>query len=309
MNRTKPYSSYSDYFKTLFGGRVQKISVDAGFTCPNRDGAKGRGGCTFCDNDAFSPSYCRPTKSISQQIEEGMVFHQKRYRRAQQFLVYFQSYSNTYKPLAQLKALYEEALAVPSVIGLVIGTRPDAVDESILDLLKQLQHNAYIMLEYGIESVYDTTLQRVNRGHTFAEACKAIEATHQAGIPCGGHFIFGLPGETRQMMLDAAPLISALPLTTVKFHQLQIFKNTTMAKEFLEKPEDFSLFTLDEYIAFIVEFTARLRPNLIIERFAGEVPPGFLLTPPWQNLRYDQILSRIEKKMVEMGYYQGIKWK
>ena len=238
-----------------------------------------------------------------------MVFHQKRYRRAQQFLVYFQSYSNTYKPLAQLKALYEEALAVPSVIGLVIGTRPDAVDESILDLLKQLQHNAYIMLEYGIESVYDTTLQRVNRGHTFAEACKAIEATHQAGIPCGGHFIFGLPGETRQMMLDAAPLISALPLTTVKFHQLQIFKNTTMAKEFLEKPEDFSLFTLDEYIALIVEFTARLRPNLIIERFAGEVPPGFLLTPPWQNLRYDQILSRIEKKMVEMGYYQGIKWK
>ncbi|GAB1418554.1 TIGR01212 family radical SAM protein [Bacteroidales bacterium] len=308
MNRTKPYSSYSDYFKTLFGGRVQKISVDAGFTCPNRDGSKGRGGCTFCDNDAFSPSYCRPTKSISQQIEEGIVFHQKRYRRAQQFLVYFQSYSNTYKPLAQLKALYEEALAVPSVIGLVIGTRPDAVDESILDLLKQLQHNAYIMLEYGIESVYDTTLQRVNRGHTFAEACKAVEATHQAGIPCGGHFIFGLPGETRQMMLDAAPLISALPLTTVKFHQLQIFKNTAMAKEFLAKPEDFSLFTLDEYIEFIVEFTARLRPSLIIERFAGEVPPRFLLTPPWQNLRYDQVLSRIEQRLLDKDWYQGMHW-
>lgn len=308
MNRTKPYSSYSDYFKTLFGGRVQKISVDAGFTCPNRDGSKGRGGCTFCDNDAFSPSYCRPTKSISQQIEEGIVFHQKRYRRAQQFLVYFQSYSNTYKPLAQLKALYEEALAVPSVIGLVIGTRPDAVDESILDLLKQLQHNAYIMLEYGIESVYDTTLQRVNRGHTFAEACKAVEATHQAGIPCGGHFIFGLPGETRQMMLDAAPLISALPLTTVKFHQLQIFKNTAMAKEFLAKPEDFSLFTLDEYLEFIVEFTARLRPSLIIERFAGEVPPRFLLTPPWQNLRYDQVLSRIEQRLLDKDWYQGMHW-
>lgn len=309
MNSTKPYSSYSDYFKTLFGGRVQKISVDAGFTCPNRDGTKGRGGCTFCDNDAFNPSYCQPLKSVTQQIQEGIIFHQRRYRRAKKYLVYFQAYSNTYKPLKQLKALYEEALAVPSVIGLVIGTRPDAVDESILDLLKQLQHNAYIMLEYGIESVYDTTLQRVNRGHTFAEACKAVEATHQAGIPCGGHFIFGLPGESRQMMLDAARPISDLPLTTVKFHQLQIFKNTAMAKEFLAKPEDFSLFKLEEYIEFIVEFTTRLRPNLIIERFAGEVPPRFLLTPPWQNLRYDQILSLIEKKMVELGYYQGMRWK
>ncbi len=304
----KPYNSYADYFRNLFGERVQKISVDAGFTCPNRDGTKGVGGCTFCDNNAFNPSYCQPLKSVTQQIQEGITFHQRRYRRAKKYLVYFQAYTNTYKPLEELKALYEEALAVPSVTGLVIGTRPDAVDESILDLLKQLQHKAYIMLEYGIESVYDTTLQRVNRGHTFAEASKAVEVTHQAGIPCGGHFIFGLPGETRQMMLDAAPLISALPLTTVKFHQLQIFKNTAMALDYLRSPDDYKLFSLEEYIDFVVEFTARLRPDLIIERFAGEVPPRFLVTPPWDNLRYDVVLQRIEKRFQELHTWQGKDW-
>lgn len=304
----KPYNSYADYFRNMFGERVQKISVDAGFTCPNRDGTKGVGGCTFCDNNAFNPSYCQPLKSVTQQIEEGITFHQRRYRRAKKYLVYFQAYTNTYKPLEQLKALYEEALAVPSVIGLVIGTRPDAVDESILDLLKQLQQKAYIMLEYGIESVYDNTLQRVNRGHTFAEASKAVAATHQAGIPCGGHFIFGLPGETRQMMLDAAPLISALPLTTVKFHQLQIFKNTAMALDYLRNPGDYKLFTLEEYITFVVEFTAQLRPDLIIERFAGEVPPRFLVTPPWDNLRYDVVLQRIEQRFKERSSWQGKEW-
>jgi uncharacterized protein len=304
----KPYKSYSDYFKNIFGGRVQKISVDAGFTCPNRDGTKGIGGCTFCDNNAFNPSYCESKKSITQQIEEGIEFHRKRYRRAKQFLVYFQAYSNTYKPLNDLKPLYEEALSHPFVVGLVIGTRPDTIDQPKLDYLKELQAKAYIMLEYGIESVYDATLQRVNRGHSFEEAILAIRMTHNAGIPCGGHFIFGLPGETREMMLDSARIISELPLTTVKFHQLQIFKNTRMADEFKLQPQDFDLFSLGEYIDFIVGFCELLRPDIVIERFAGEVPPRYLVTPPWDNLRYDVVLQMIEDRFAERDTYQGKKW-
>jgi hypothetical protein len=304
----KPYRSYSNYFKDIFGARVQKISVDAGFTCPNRDGTKGIGGCTFCDNNAFNPSYCESTKSITQQIEEGIEFHRKRYRRAKQFLVYFQAYSNTYKSLDELKPLYEEALAHPLVVGLVIGTRPDTIDQEKLDYLKKLQLNAYIMIEYGIESIYETTLERVNRGHTFREAKIAIELTHKAGIPCGGHFIFGLPGETREMMLASAKIISELPITTVKFHQLQIFKNTRMADEFIHYPQDFDLFNLDDYIDFIVDFSEYLRPDIVIERFAGEVPPRFLVTPPWKSLRYDAVLQMIEDRFIERSSYQGKKW-
>lgn len=301
----KPYRGYAEYFKKIFGERVQKISVDAGFTCPNRDGTKGFGGCTFCDNNAFNPSYCMPQKSVSMQIAEGIEFHQRRYRRASKYLVYFQAYSNTYKPLEALKPLYEEALSHPSVVGLVIGTRPDTVDEEKLAYLRELQKLHYIMLEYGIESVYDETLLRVNRGHTFADARQAIEATHRAGLPCGGHFIFGLPGETKQMMLDSAAIISKLPLTTVKFHQLQIFKGTVMAEEYLRDPSDFMLFSLAEYIDFIVDFTSQLREDLIIERFAGEVPPRYLVTPPWENLRYDVVLQRIEKHFAEKQSFQG----
>lgn len=301
----KPYRSYAEYFKKIFGGRVQKISVDAGFTCPNRDGTKGIGGCTFCDNNAFNPSYCMPQKRVSTQIAEGIEFHQRRYRRATKYLVYFQAYSNTYKPIEALKPLYEEALSHPSVVGLVIGTRPDTVDEEKLAYLKELQKQHYIMLEYGIESVYDETLLRVNRGHTFADARQAIEATHRTGLPCGGHFIFGLPGETKQMMLDSAGIISKLPLTTVKFHQLQIFKGTVMAEEYLRDPSDFMLFSLAEYIDFIVDFTSQLREDLIIERFAGEVPPRYLVTPPWENLRYDVVLQRIEKHFAEKQSFQG----
>lgn len=301
----KPYRGYAEYFKKIFGERVQKISVDAGFTCPNRDGTKGIGGCTFCDNIAFNPSYCESKKSITQQIEEGIEFHRKRYRRAKQFLVYFQAYSNTYKPLNDLKPLYEEALSHPLVVGLVIGTRPDTIDQPKLDYLKELQAKAYIMLEYGIESVYDATLQRVNRGHSFEEAILAIRMTYNVGIPCGGHFIFGLPGETREMMLDTARIISGLPLTTVKFHQLQIFKNTRMADEFKLQPQDFDLFSLGEYIDFIVDFCELLRPDIVIERFAGEVPPRYLVTTTWENLRYDVVLQMIEDRFAKRKTYQG----
>ena len=320
------FNNYSNYFTKQFGGRVQKISIDAGFSCPNRDGKISTGGCTFCSNEAFNPSYCRPEKSIKQQIEEGIEFHQRRYRRANKYLAYFQPFSNTYKPLEELKKIYEQALEpidsisalplarndmdskalkLPEISGIVIGTRPDLVDEALLQYLNEIQKTHYVMLEYGVESVYDETLKRVNRGHDFATAERAIRMTAKSGIPCGAHFIFGLPGETKKMMLDAADIISQLPLTTVKFHQLQIFKGTKMAEEYLEHPEHFHLFDLEEYIDFVIDFAERLNPDIVIERFAGEVPPRFLVSEPWMKLRYDEVLSRIEKRMEERNTWQG----
>ena len=299
------FNSYSRYFAKQFGSRVQKISIDAGFSCPNRDGKISTGGCSFCSNEAFNPSYCRPEKSIRKQIEEGIEFHRRRYRRANQYLAYFQPYSNTYKPLEELKDIYRQALEVSEVCGIVIGTRPDLVDEALLRHLNGIQKTHYVMLEYGVESVYDETLKRVNRGHDFATAEKTIRMTADYGIPCGAHFIFGLPGETKAMMLEAADIISQLPLTTVKFHQLQIFKGTAMAQEYQAHPEAFHLFDLEEYIDFVIDFAERLNPDIIIERFAGEVPPRFLVSEPWMKLRYDEVLARIEKRMEERESWQG----
>ena len=303
------FNSYSNYFLKQFGGRVQKLSIDAGFSCPNRDGKISTGGCTFCSNEAFNPSYCRPEKSIRQQIEEGMEFHQRRYRRANQYLAYFQPYSNTYKSLEELQSIYQQALEVPGIVGIVIGTRPDLIDEPLLHYLSEVRQKHYVMLEYGVESVYDETLKRVNRGHDFATAERAIRMTTEQGIPCGAHFIFGLPGETKEMMLDAADIISQLPLTTVKYHQLQIFKGTKMAEEYQEHPEEFHLFKLDEYIDFVIDFAERLNPEMVIERFAGEVPPRYLVSEPWMKLRYDEVLARIEKRMEERDTWQGRKAK
>ena len=305
MTSKRRFNSYSRYFVNQFGGRVQKISIDAGFSCPNRDGKIGTGGCTFCSNAAFNPSYCRPEKSIKQQIEEGIAFHRRRYRRANKYLAYFQPFSNTYKPLEELKVIYRQALEMPEIVGIVNSTRPDLIDEGILQHLREIQQTHYVMLEYGVESVYDETLRRVNRGHDFVTAERAIRLTAQYGIPCGAHFIFGLPSESKTMMLDAAEIISRLPLTTVKFHQLQIFKDTPMAEEYLQHPEAFHLFDLEEYIDFVIDFAERLNPNIVIERFAGEVPPRFLVSEPWMKLRYDEVLAKIEKRMEERETWQG----
>ena len=299
------FNSYNNYFTKQFGSRVQKISIDAGFSCPNRDGKISTGGCTFCSNDAFNPSYCKPEKTIRQQIEEGIEFHKRRYRRANQYLAYFQPFSNTYKPLEELKKIYSQALEIQEIAGIVIGTRPDLIDKDILKYLAEIQKTHYVMVEYGIESVYGETLKRVNRGHDFATARQAVELTAAFGISCGAHFIFGLPGETKVKMLDAADIISKLPLTTVKFHQLQIFKSTRLADEYLRYPEHFHLFDLEEYIDFVIDFAERLNPAIVIERFAGEVPPRYLVSEPWMKLRYDEVLTRIEKRMEERDTYQG----
>ena len=299
------FNAYPDYFRRLYGSRVQKLSIDAGFTCPNRDGSKGLGGCTYCNNDAFNPSYCKPEKSVTQQIEEGISFHKNRYRRADKYLAYFQAYSNTYAPLGTLKKLYEEALSYPGVIGLVIGTRPDCIDDEKLQYFKVLSGRYYVALEYGIESCYEKTLERINRGHTFEEAEKIVRATAALGINTGAHFILGLPGESREEMLAETAIISRLPLSTVKFHQLQIIKGMAMEKEYREKPEDFQLFTWDEYLGFFIEFLERLNPSIVVERFTGEAPPRFLASPGFEKRRTDQIVNLIEKRMEELDTWQG----
>ncbi|HAN19416.1 MAG: TIGR01212 family radical SAM protein [Bacteroidetes bacterium GWC2_33_15] len=299
------FNSYSEYFKRTLGERVQKVTIDAGFTCPNRDGSKGTGGCTYCNNDAFNPSYCTPEKSIKQQIEEGIEFHINRYRRAKNYLAYFQSYSNTYAPLSKLKTIYNEALNIPGVVGLVIGTRPDCIDDKKLEYFKELSRSHYIIIEYGVESCYNKTLERINRGHTFEQSVETIEKTKQMGIKTGAHFIIGLPGESKEEILNEAKIISSLPLDTIKFHQLQIIKGTAMEKEFNEHPENFTFFELPEYIDFFIQFIERLNPSFVIERFAGEVPPRFLAGPGWGLIRNDQILVKFEKRLEELDTWQG----
>jgi uncharacterized protein len=299
------FNAYSNYFKNIFGTRVQKLSIDAGFTCPNRDGSKGLGGCTYCNNDAFNPSYCRPVKTVTEQIKEGILFHKWRYRRAVSYLAYFQAYSNSYASLETLRKLYEEALSYPGVIGLIIGTRPDCIDDEKLEYLKELNKRCYLAVEYGIESCYNKTLQRINRGHSFEDSVAVVKKTSDFGIKTGAHFIFGLPGETREEMMDQVNLMSDLPLTTVKFHQLQIIKGTAMELEFKNKPGDFELFTWNEYLDFLVTFLERLNPSIVVERFTGEVPPRFLAGEGWGRIRADQLANLIEKRLEELNTWQG----
>lgn len=299
------FNAYSNYFRKLYGARVQKVSIDAGFTCPNRDGSRGTGGCSFCLNDAFNPSYCLPEKSVSLQIEEGIQFHRWRYSEATAYLAYFQAFSNTYAPVDRLKLLYEEALAYPGVIGIVIGTRPDCIDDEKLEYIRQLSRKYYVAVEYGIESCYDKTLSRINRGHTFSEAVVAVEKTAGLGINTGAHFIFGLPGETKDEMLAEAEIISSLPLKTVKFHQLQVIKGTAIEKEFRSNPQDFEMFTWEEYLDFFVNFLEKLSPDIVVERFTGEAPPRFLDQPRWGKKRADQIVGLVEKHLEELDTWQG----
>lgn len=302
---SRPYNAYSNYFKSLFGERIQKLSLNAGFTCPNRDGTKGYGGCTYCDNAAFNPSYCNPEKSILQQIEEGILFHQNRYHKATRYLAYFQAFSNTYSDLDHLKRIYGEALQHEQIAGLVIGTRPDCVDESKLNYLAQIAQTHYVVLEYGIESCCNRTLQTINRGHDFETAVRALELTKQYGIHSGAHFIFGLPGETPEMWLQWAEIISGLSLETLKFHQLQIIKHTPMAVLYSEQPQLFHTFPFSEYVDFMVEFLERLNPKFIIERFAGEVPPRYLHQQTWDLIRNETIVQKIEQRLIERHTWQG----
>ena len=301
----RPYNSYSAYFRRLFGSRVQKVTFNAGFTCPNRDGSISTGGCTFCNNAAFTPSYCQPEKSITQQIDEGVEFHQRRYRSASRYLAYFQSFSNTYAPLDHLRRLYDEAMAHPLVAGIVVGTRPDCVDEAKLDYFASLAESRYVALEYGIESTFDRTLQRINRGHDFATARRAVEMTAERGIHTGAHFILGLPGESDEEILAQVATINSLPLTSVKFHQLQVFRATTMADDYDRDPSQFRFWEVEEYIDLMVEIMRRLRPDIVVERFASEAPPRYHYGRNWGLIRNETLWSMLEKRLRERHQFQG----
>ena len=298
------YNDFPTFLKRFFTGKVQKISLNAGFTCPNRDGTVGYGGCTYCNNQTFNPEYCRTEKTVAVQLEEGKRFFAHKYPEMK-YLAYFQAYTNTYGELEALKHKYEEALAVDDVVGLVIGTRPDCMPDALLDYLETLAKGTFVLVEYGIESTLDRTLRRINRGHTWQAAMDAVERTAARGLPVGGHVILGLPGESREDMLGQAADISRLPLDTLKLHQLQLIRGTRMAREYEERPEDFHLFDdVDEYIALVVDYIQRLRPDLVLERFVSQSPKELLIAPDW-GLKNYEFNHRLQKRMKELDAWQG----
>ena len=299
------YLNYNLVVKNEFTERIQKVSINAGFTCPNRDGSKGWGGCTYCNNQSFSPGYCKPTKSVEQQVEEGIAFFDHKYA-TQQYLAYFQSYTNTYDGIENLKALYAEALLNPKVAGLVVGTRPDCVNDELLDYFAELSKKHYVMIEYGIESTSNDTLEFINRGHTFEEAETAIRATAQRGIKTGAHIILGLPKEDRATILSHATKLSQLPLTALKIHQLQLIRGTKMAIQYEENPEWFKLYTVEEYCDLAIDFIELLDPNIGIERFVSQSPHKLLIAPEW-GLKNFEFLRLIENRLEERDSWQGKK--
>ena len=305
---TKPaptplYNEFTFFLKKYFSYKVQKISLNAGFTCPNRDGTKGLGGCTYCNNQTFNPEYCKTEKSVTRQLEEGKQFFAHKYPDMK-YLAYFQAYTNTYGELEELKHKYEEALTVADVVGLVIGTRPDCMPDDLLDYLEELNKRIFVLIEYGIESTDDETLKRINRGHTFAQAEEAVVRTAQRGIPVGGHVILGLPGEEREALIRQAERLSRLPLTTLKLHQLQLIKGTRMASEYEKTPELFHLYSVDEYIDLVIDYIEHLRPDLVLERFVSQSPKELLIAPDWGVKNYE-FTEKVKKRMRERNAWQG----
>lgn len=297
------YNDFSTFLRMYFDCKVQKISLNAGFTCPNRDGVKGKGGCTYCNNQTFNPEYCKTEKSVKEQLEEGRLFFSRKYPEMK-YLAYFQAYTNTYSELEELKRKYEDALSVDGVVGLVIGTRPDCMPDALLDYLEELNKRTFLLVEYGIESTNDDTLRRINRGHTYADTVDAVKRTAARGILTGGHVILGLPGETHDDIVSQAARLSELPLTTLKLHQLQLIRGTKMAHEFEEHPEEFHLYEVDEYIDLVIDYVEQLRPDMVLERFVSQSPKELLIAPDW-GLKNYEFTERVKKRMRERDAYQG----
>jgi radical SAM protein (TIGR01212 family) len=299
----KFYKEFGGLLTKHFPYKVQKISINAGFTCPNRDGSKAVGGCTYCNNQSFSPGYGGVQRSVSDQLQDGIAFFSYKYPEMK-YLAYFQSYTNTYDSIDKLISLYEEALAYPDVVGLIIGTRPDCMPDELLDYFAELNKRTFLIIEYGLESTLDSTLKFINRGHTYAESVAAIEKTASKGIYTGAHLILGLPHESREQVVAHANAISKLPLTTLKLHQLQLIKGTVMAKQYREHPEWFDLFKVDDYIDLCIDFAERLNPDFIIERFISQSPKQLLIAPDW-GLKNFEFTAKILKRFAERDTWQG----
>jgi radical SAM protein (TIGR01212 family) len=299
----KRYKDYSSYLNSIFPTKIQKISINAGFTCPNRDGKVGKGGCTYCNNQTFNPEYCKPSKTITQQLDEGIRFFQRKYS-SMEYLAYFQAYTNTYDKLEILKEKFEEALSHPLVKGIVVGTRPDCMNHDLLDYFSQLASTHYVMIEYGVESTCNETLSFINRGHSYEKSIEAIIQTAEKGIPVGAHLIIGLPLEDKETILLHAKRISQLPLTSVKLHQLQLIKGTKMAEQFNKHPEWFNLYSVEEYVETIVDFIELLNPEFVIERFVSQSPKELLIAPDW-GLKNYEFTAKIDKELLKRDTYQG----
>ena len=295
------YNDFGGWLRRTFPFRVQKISIDAGFSCPNRDGRISFGGCAYCDNRTFNPAYCNCAKSITEQLEEGKAFFSRKYPEMK-YLAYFQAYTNTYAPTEQLDKMYEEALRVDDVVGIVVGTRPDCVSTELLDYFKELKNKCFLLIEYGIETANDETLKKINRGHTVECSRRAVEETHAQGILTGGHIIIGLPGEDAEESIGQARTISDLPLDILKIHQLQIIKDTRMAREYMEHP--FHLYDVNEYIDVITRYVSRLRKILVLERFVSQSPAELLIAPKW-GLKNYEFTNLLLKHFKEVGAFQG----
>jgi hypothetical protein len=298
------YRSFGAFMRTKFGFTVYKVNVDAGFTCPNRDGTLGFSGCIYCNNDSFRPNSCKPTLSLEKQIGNGINHIKKRYK-ANKFIVYFQPYTNTYAPLETLRALYTEALRQPDIIGLAIGTRPDAIDEQKISMLEELAQKHFILIEYGLQSIYDKSLTFINRGHDYSAFLSAVDRTKGRGIHIGAHLIAGFPTETREEMLAMAEEISSLGIGFLKVHQLQVVKDTPLADMYKESP--FYTFGYDEYVDFIVDFIERTSPDIVFQRLFATAPDSILVAPDWGKSRH-RMLSDIEKRLDARDTYQGSKY-
>lgn len=305
------YKSYGAWMKNRFGCKVQKISIDAGFSCPNRDGKIGRGGCIYCNNATFNPDYCTntagrvsqeerillTTENIKSQLEKGKEFFSRKYPEMK-YIAYFQSYTNTYDDIEALKQMYEAVLSVPDVVGISISTRPDCVSDELLDYLEELSHRTFLTMEYGVESLNDETLKIINRGHTSECSINIIRNTHARGIIVCAHLILGLPGESREEILRQEEIINSLPIDFLKLHQLQITKGTILEHR-PDLIEQCTLYTPEEYVDLVVEYLSRLRSDIIIERFTSQSPAELLVAPRW-GLKNYEFTNLLNKRLAEL---------
>lgn len=305
----RPYHAYADYFRLKFGKRYRKIPVDAGFTCPDRNGKRETGGCIYCNNEAFSPSYCKNSKNIADQLKLGMQFNRNKYGQDTFNIAYIQTYTGTYARLTELIEKYSAALSVEGISGIAISTRPDCLNDSILDFLGQLAEKYYVVIEIGIESCYNATLEKINRGHSFETTMESLYRLNKRKLTVCGHIILGLPGESREMILEEARKLSLLPVQILKIHQLQILKNTRLAEDFRKNPEKYHLLSLDEYISLVTAFLEHLSPEIWIERLCAEVPQKYLEISPWKSLSAEKINHLIESYMRQNKTWQGKKYR
>ena len=303
-----PYNDYGSAMRQRLGTRIQKLALDAGLSCPNRDGSVGFGGCTFCLNEAFSPSYCREGGSLYSQIDHAIAFHTSRRRDANSYIAYLQSGTNTHAPIEHLEKLYRNILSHPKISGLIVGTRPDCISSQKLDILEDISHSKYIAVEYGIESLNDTTLQHVNRGHNAASSLDAVRATKARGLDVGAHLIIGLPHESREQLTDSIALINDLGIDSIKFHQLQIYHNTPIEAEWRQHPERFMFagnHHTEEYIDLIVNLIRHLSPTISIERMASSAPRHLIAHSPLNGIRPDMVRQLVIERLTALGAQQG----